>query len=78
MKDKYLRNLYRFCVSGFFIFGLMWTSSGCEKGHKVSHKEIIPITSTITENTAEITSESSIESSEAKNTGPEKPCICTE
>lgn len=78
MKDKYLRNLYRFCVSGFFIFGLMWTSSGCEKEHKVTQKEIIPITSTITENTAETTSESSIESSEAKNTGPEKPCVCTE
>jgi hypothetical protein len=67
MKDKYLRNCYRFCVSGFFIFGLMWTSSGCEKEHKVTQKEIIPITSTSSES-----------STRAESTGSEKPCVCTE
>lgn len=74
MKDKYLRNLYRFCVSGFFIFGLMWTSSGCEKEHKVSQKEIIPVSSTSED------SSTSIDKSTDSSTGIDgtSACFCTE
>ena len=68
MKDKYLRNLYRFCVSGFFAFGLMWTSSGCEKEHKVSQKEIIPVSSTSSTDSSD--SSTGIDSTSA--------CFCTE
>lgn len=71
MKDKYLRNLYRFCVSGFFAFGLMWTSSGCEKEHKVSQKEIIPISST---------GSTGLDKSTDSSTGIDSTsaCFCTE
>lgn len=74
MKDKYLRNLYRFCVSGFFIFGLMWTSSGCEKEHKVSQKEIIPISSTSGDSTG-VDCKSTDSSTGIDSTSA---CFCTE
>jgi hypothetical protein len=74
MKDKYLRNCYRFCVSGFFAFGLMWTSSGCEKEHKVSQKEIIPSSST-TRDSTETDSKSTNSSTGMDSTSA---CFCTE
>jgi len=68
MRDNILRGIYRFFVSGFFVFGLMWTSSGCEKEHKSVKNELPLVSSTEIETKDK-------PSVDTESTGA---CVCTE
>ncbi len=52
MTDKILKSGYRFFLSGFFIFAIMWTSGGCETEIKTKQiEQTIISTLNIDENT---------------------------